>query len=508
MFKKVLIANRGEIAVRIMRTLKEMNIGCVAVYSDVDRNALHVRHADEAYNIGTAEPRQSYLNAEKILQAAQKAKVDAIHPGYGFLSENGKFAKLCEEAKIVFIGPSSKTIADMGDKIRAREIMRNAGVPVVPGGIITKAMNDEEILKLADSVGFPIMVKAAMGGGGKGMRMVSKREDLMNAIEGASREALSAFGDQTIYLERKVQNPRHIEVQIFGDQFDNVIHYNERECSIQRRHQKIIEEAPGNGIDSKLREKIGSAAILAGKTTHYLGAGTVEFLMDDTGEFYFLEMNTRLQVEHPVTEFTVNKDLVREQIEVACGKKLDVESFSDSPRHFSPRGHAIEARIYAENPYQNFMPSPGLIQSLDIPHGPNVRFDGGVYQGFTVPSHYDPMIGKLIVWANNRTLAIAKMQRALREMMVRGIITNIDFLLSIVSHPDFQKGRYTTHFIEQHSELFENSSNISAELELATVIGAAMFRHLKKEDGNLAQSSRNDTSDPEISRWRMAIRSY
>lgn len=442
MFRRILVANRGEIAIRIMRTCREMGIPSVAVYSEPDRTAHHTIYATEAHPIGPAPSSQSYLNIERIIDVAKRSRADAIHPGYGFLSERAAFAQACIDAGITFIGPSPAAIETMGNKTVARRAMIAAGVPVVPGTDRPIA-SAELAVQAARQIGYPIMVKAAAGGGGKGMRLVHDENQLEASFTAAGREAESAFGDGSIYLERFIQNPRHIEIQIFGDGAGKIIHLNERECSIQRRNQKIIEESPSPFVDEALRSAMGEVAVKAARAVDYRGAGTIEFLVDEAKNFYFLEMNTRLQVEHAVTELTTGYDLVREQIMVAAGHPLSL-------KEVRARGHAIEARIYAENPAKNFAPSPGRISYLRTPGGFGVRVDTGVYMGYEVTPHYDPMISKLVVWAIDRATAIRRLDRALSEYVVNGIDTNITFLRRVVQHRAFAEGRTDTGFIDRN----------------------------------------------------------
>ena len=444
MFSKILIANRGEIALRIIRTLREMNIRSVAVYSDADRGALHVRKADEAAHIGAAPSSESYLNPAHILEAAKKHGADAIHPGYGFLSENAGFAAACEEAGFTFVGPSSESIRLMGSKTEARRVAKAGGAPIVPGteqGLTSSA----EAMAFARDAGFPVMLKAVAGGGGKGMRRVDCEPDLPAAFESASSEALRAFGDGRIYVEKLIENARHIEIQIFGDRHGNMVHLGERECSVQRRHQKVIEESPSPLVARKpaMRQEMGEAAIRAARAAGYYNAGTVEFLADNSGNFYFLEMNTRLQVEHPVTELVTGLDLVRLQIDIAAGGRLPF-----TQEQVALRGAAIECRIYAEDPANNFFPSPGRIAHLAEPSGPGVRLDSGIYPGWTVPLEYDPMLSKLIVWADTREHAIARMLRALSEYHVGGIKSNIPLFQSILNDPAFRAGDLHTGYLD------------------------------------------------------------
>lgn len=446
MFQKILIANRGEIAVRIIRACREMGIKTVAVYSEADRDALHAQLADEAVCIGPAAASESYLNMERILSATIATKAEAIHPGFGFLSENSKFVEMCEKCNVTFIGPSAAVINKMGNKSEARRTMMEAGVPVVPG---TKepVYTVEEALKEAEKIGFPIMIKASSGGGGKGMRISESRDDFEENFSTAQRESVNAFADNTMYLERYVGRPRHIEVQIIGDRFGQVVQLGERDCSIQRRHQKMIEESPSCAITEKLRREMGETAVRAAKAVGYESAGTIEFLLDKNGEFFFMEMNTRIQVEHPVTEFVSGVDLVKEQIRVAAGLPLSVKQ-----EDICMSGHAIECRINAENPAKNFMPCPGVIENLHVPGGNGVRIDTAVYNGYQIPPNYDSMIMKVIVHDKDRAGAIAKMRSTLGEVIIEGVQTNLDFQYDILNQKDFLDGNVTTHFIEEHYE--------------------------------------------------------
>jgi len=441
--RKVLIANRGEIAVRVARTCREMGIGTVAVYSDADRAALHVRSCDEAIRVGPPPSRESYLSIENVLAAARKTGADAVHPGYGFLSENAKFARACREAGLTFIGPPPEAMEEMGEKTRARRKVSEAGVPIVPGLKEPIAEGGEEQAKrFAQEIGYPIMLKAAAGGGGKGMRLVAGPREFDAALATARREALSAFGDGRVYLEKAISRPRHVEIQIFADHLGSCLWLGERECSVQRRHQKVIEETPSPIVTPELRAKMGEVAVRAALAVKYEGAGTCEFLVDgDTRHFYFLEMNTRLQVEHPITEWCTGLDLVRWQIEVAQGAGLPWAQ-ADVLRNL--RGHAIEARLYAEDPARNFLPSPGLITDVRMAEGPGVRNDWGVESGSEVPRYYDPMIGKLAVWAQTREQAIARLRRALSETVVKGITTNTRYLKAILDLEEFRRGDYDT----------------------------------------------------------------
>lgn len=443
MIRKVLIANRGEIAVRIIRACKELGIKTVAIYSEADKDAMHTELADEAICVGKPKSKDSYLNVSNIISAAVITKCNAIHPGFGFLSENAEFAAICEECNIKFIGPSSKTISIMGDKSRAREIMKKANVPVIPGsdGIVK---NIEDAYIEAKRIGYPVMVKAALGGGGKGIRIVHSKEELENAFFTAKSEAMANFGDDTIYMEKLIVNPRHIEFQILGDEHGNIVHLGERDCTVQRRNQKVLEEAPSSIISSELREEMGKAAIRAAKAVNYYNAGTIEFLVDKYGSFYFMEMNTRIQVEHPITEMVTGVDIVKEQLKIASGKKLDL--IQDD---ICISGNAIECRINAEDTDNNFRPSPGLIKELYIPSGPGVRVDSAIYSGYEIPPYYDSMIGKMITYGATRDEAIIKMKRALGEFAIGGVKTNIDFQYSILNNRDFVKGNYDTSFIAE-----------------------------------------------------------
>lgn len=443
MIKKVLVANRGEIAVRIIRACREMGIETVAVYSQADEEALHTQLADEAICIGPASSSESYLNMEQIISATLVSGADAIHPGFGFLSENSKFVELCEKCNITFIGPSSEVIQKMGNKAQARSTMIEAGVPVIPGS--KEAVRDvSHGAEIAEEIGYPVMIKAALGGGGKGMRVAETRETFAASFQTAQKEAQMAFGDGTMYLERFVRNPRHIEFQILADCYGNAIHLGERDCSIQRNHQKMIEESPSVVIDEELRSRMGQAAVQAAKAAGYTNAGTIEFLLERDGQFYFMEMNTRIQVEHPVTEWVTGIDLIQEQIWIASGLPL---SYRQEDIKLS--GHAIECRINAENPDKNFRPSPGTITDLYLPGGKGVRIDTAIYSGYTVPAYYDSMLAKLIVHADTREQAISKMRTALGEVIIEGIDTNIDYQYEIMNHPDYQSGKIDIEFISK-----------------------------------------------------------
>ncbi len=443
MIKKVLIANRGEIAVRIIRACREMGIETVAVYSEADREALHTKLADEAVCIGPAASSESYLSMDRIISATIVTGADAIHPGFGFLSENVKFAELCERCHITFIGPKAKVIASLGNKQEARNTMITAGVPVIPGSekSVCEVMEGAE---MADRIGYPVIIKAALGGGGKGMRTAYSPEEFEQSFQTAQKEAQMAFGDGTMYIEHYVENPRHIEFQILADHYGNVIHLGERDCSIQRNHQKMIEESPSVALSEELRAEMGKAAVKAAKAAGYVNAGTIEFLLDKNGSFYFMEMNTRIQVEHPVTEWVTGIDLVKEQIRIASGEKL-----SYTQEEVRLDGHAIECRINAENPEKGFRPSPGTITDMYLPGGKGIRIDSAVYSGYCIPPYYDSMIAKLIVWAENRQEAIRKMQSALGETVIEGIDTNIDYQYEILNHPDYLSGNVDVGFIQK-----------------------------------------------------------
>lgn len=444
MFQKILIANRGEIAVRIIRACRELGITSVAVYSTADREALHTQLADEAVCIGKPAPADSYLNMERILSAAIASKAEAIHPGFGFLSENAKFAQMCEQCHIAFIGPSAEVIRRMGNKQEARNTMMAAKVPVVPG---TKepVYTADYGLKLAESIGYPVMIKAASGGGGKGMRISHSPEDFTENFEVAQQESINGFADDTMYIEKYIERPRHIEFQILADKYGNVVSLGERDCSIQRRHQKMIEESPSVALDEKLRREMGEVAVRAAKAAKYESAGTIEFLLDKNKKYYFMEMNTRIQVEHPVTELVTGLDLIKEQIFIAAGAKLPYKQ-----KDIQITGHAIECRLNAENPEKNFMPCPGRIEYLHLPGGNGVRIDSAIYSGYEIPPYYDSMIAKIIVYGKDRETAINKMRSALGEVNVDGIITNLDYQYDIINHPVFRSGDITTGFIEEY----------------------------------------------------------
>lgn len=449
MFRKILIANRGEIAVRIIRACREMNIKTVAVYSSVDVTALHVKLADEAYCIGPAAAGKSYLNQASLLAVARFTKAEAIHPGYGFLAENADFAEICEQEGFSFIGPSVDAIKKMGDKATARDTMEKAEVPIIPGskGLITSV---EQAVLLAGNIGYPVIVKATAGGGGKGMRVAANPEELAKAILTAQKEAAAAFGDAGVYLEKYLENPRHVEIQIMADRFGQVVYLGERDCSIQRRHQKLLEEAPSPKLDESLRKKMGQAAILAAKAAAYYGAGTVEFLLDKHGDFYFIEMNTRIQVEHPVTEWITGIDLIKEQILVAAGQKLSFQQ-----NEVQIQGWSIECRINAEDPANGFLPNPGVITLYRAPGGFGVRMDSAVYEGYEIQPFYDSLLAKVIVWGRNRNEAINRMKRALAEFEIEGVKTTLPFQQKLLEHPDFVQGNFDTGFLEKNESKFQ-----------------------------------------------------
>jgi acetyl-CoA carboxylase biotin carboxylase subunit len=499
MFKKILIANRGEIAVRVIRACREMGITSVAVYSDVDRASLHVRKADEAYHIGPPAAAESYLNFAKILDVAKRSGVDAIHPGYGFLSENAKFAQACADVGVKFIGPSPASMEMMGSKTRARQEMEKVGVPFVPG--TSRGLESAEQAKqIAMKIGYPIMLKAAAGGGGKGMRLVYTPEELKPALEAAQSEAERAFGDREVYIEKTLLNPRHIEMQVLADEHGTTVYLGERECSIQRRHQKVLEESPSPIVDADMRRRMGEVAVRVARAADYTNAGTVEFLVDQGKNFYFLEMNTRLQVEHPVIELITGLDLVHLQIRIATGEKLPFEQAD-----ICIRGHAIECRIYAEDPDNNYFPSPGKITLLLSPSGPGIRQDSGMYEGWTVPIDYDPLLAKLIGYGTNRSQAISRLSRALHEYFVGGIKTNISLFRRILVDPDFQAGKLDTGYLDRllesnppkvpgpNPEVAAIAAGIFAILDSASVVGG---------NGNSSSNSSGTDNGTTASNWK------
>ena len=491
---KILVANRGEIAVRVIRACRDMGIATVAIYSECDRAALHVRLADEAWPVGRSAPRESYLRIDTIVDVARRSGADAVHPGYGFLAENEDFAAACRDAGLIFIGPTPEAITLMGSKTAARHAAIKAGVPVVPGTDepLDDRTPDAEVLRMAERVGYPLMLKAVAGGGGKGMRMVAAPADLPGALRAARSEALSAFGDGAVYLERRILTPRHIEVQLLGDHHGTVVPFVERECSIQRRHQKVVEESPSLAVSTELRHRMTAAAAAVATTVGYTNAGTIEFLLDADGSFYFLEMNTRLQVEHPITEMVTGVDLVQWQIRIARGERLTLDPAS----LLVPRAHAIECRIYAEDPEHGFLPSPGRIQGLRVPQGPGVRDDSGAYEGGEVPIYYDPMISKLVTWGDDRDHALRRMRRALAEYEVRGIRTTIPFFKWLLDDADFMAGRFDTSFIDR--KLGGNGVTLQAiepVHEDLAAIAAAVHVFTKPAANGVA-------AGPAPSRWR------
>ena len=499
MFKKILIANRGEIAVRVMRACRETGIKTVAVYSDADRKALHVRYADEAYHIGLAPSTESYLRIDRILEVARRSGAEAIHPGYGFLSENPQFARACEAAGVVFIGPPAAAMELMGSKTSSRQALLRAGIPVVPGTDHNLESLDE-VQRIAEKIGYPVMLKASAGGGGKGLRLVDSPLELESAFRNARSEAQHAFNDPSVYIEKYIPQPHHVEIQVLGDLHGNLIYLGERECSLQRRHQKVMEECPSPLVDGDLRRRMGETAVRIAALAGYSNAGTIEFLVDAERHFHFLEMNTRLQVEHPVTEVVVGIDLVKEQIRVASGEPMRWKQ--DDVRL---RGAALECRIYAEDPGNHFFPSPGLITRLQNPSGPGVRRDSGVYEGWMVPTEYDPLLAKLVVWGTDRAEAIARMRRALGEYRVFGIRTNIPFFRQILEHPDFIAGRCDTGFIERvFSNLLRPEDKAPREEQAVAMLAAALESVLRRNcQGGLAAGQHGAASSDE---WRIAAR--
>ena len=497
MFKKLLIANRGEIAVRIQRACRELGVKTVAIYSEADRHAMHVRYADEAYLIGPSQARDSYLRGDKIIDIARKCAVDAIHPGYGFLAERADFAAACADAGLVFIGPRPSAIAAMGDKAIARATVARAGVRIVPGTESAGPLRDDELLAIALNIGFPLLIKATAGGGGKGMREVRNAQEMPELLQSARREAESAFGDGNIYLEKTIEAARHIEYQIMADQYGNVIHLGERECSIQRRHQKLIEESPSPLLanNEDLRQRMGAVAIQAARAVDYANAGTIEFLVDKDTNFYFLEMNTRLQVEHPVTEAVTGIDIVAEQIRVANGRHL-----SHRQEDIQPRGAAIECRINAEDPYNDFLPSTGRISLMQVPTGPGVRIDTGVHVGFEISPYYDPLISKLVVWGETRPQAIVRMRRALEEYRIVGVRTNIPFHQTMMSTYPFITGNYDTRFVEDQFSRLDAAENRELYLDIAALM-ASLVAHGKKEGRSPMLPEREQKSN-----WKWAGR--
>lgn len=490
MIKKILIANRGEIALRVMRSCKEKGIRTVAVYSEADRTSMHVSYADEAVCIGSASSFESYLCIDKIINAAKSTGCDAIHPGYGFLSENAGFSRRCKEEGVIFIGPDAESIEAMGDKISARKVMIDAGVPVVPGSVTN--MDENNLIATCREIGLPVIIKAAAGGGGKGMRLVRDEKELVEAYRAAKYEAKASFSSDEVYVEKYIESPHHIEIQFLGDRYGNVVHLFDRECSVQRRHQKIVEESPSPFISDDIRRAMGEIAVKAAMSVNYVGAGTIEFLVDKDMNFYFLEMNTRLQVEHPITEEVIGVDLVKEQINIAAGQKLRFRQ-----EDIRQQGHAIECRICAEDTENEFMPTAGVINKVRTPQGIGVRVDGFIYDGYEIPIYYDSMLSKLIVWATNRKYALERMRRALYEYKITGIKTNIDYLRRIMDTRDYVKGDYTTHFIEENQDrLLEVPDKAQAE---KMALAAAYIDYIV--NNNTPLSAANTDQRP-ISRWR------
>ncbi|MBA3045496.1 MAG: acetyl-CoA carboxylase biotin carboxylase subunit [Euryarchaeota archaeon] len=492
---KILVANRGEIAVRIMTACQEMGILTVGVYSDVDAKSPHVEMADETFPLGDPTPSASYLNMDKLIDIALKSGANAIHPGYGFLSENADFARVCAKAGIKFIGPTPEVIHGMGDKIEAKRTMRDAGVPVIPG---YTGEEKETLQEACQRIGFPVLIKASAGGGGKGMKIVRSMEELDEAVASARREAKSSFGYDELLLEKYLPKPRHIEFQILADEHGKIIHLFERECAIQRRHQKVVEETPSIAIDDELREKMGRAAILAAKTIDYTNAGTVEFMLDAERNFYFLEMNTRLQVEHAITEMTTGIDIVKWQIKIASGEPLTLEQ-----EKVTQRGHAIECRIYAEDPEKNFMPSTGTLQTVELPTGVNIRHDTGISQGYKISPYYDPMMAKLIVYGEDRKDASRKLEWALSNYIALGITTNIPFLRAIVKHPAFVNGDIDTHFIETYFGSWSSAKTLPSEVLIAAAIDD--MKHSGVVEGMGDEKTEHETASPwtTVGRWRI-----
>lgn len=495
MLKRILIANRGEIAVRVIRACRELNRVAIAVYSEVDRTALHVRLADEAYFIGPSHPLESYLNIERILDVARKCKADAIHPGYGFLSENPEFARAVTDAGFVFIGPSPETMSLSGDKVQARRIAMETGVPVIPGTDAPVA-NLEEAIKMGREIGYPLMLKAAAGGGGKGMRIVQSEEDLKQVWNLAKGEALSAFGDDRFYIERKIERPRHIEMQILADAHGHVIWLGERECSLQRRHQKVIEEAPSPVVTPDMRAQLGEYAVRLARAIQYTNAGTIEFLMDENKRFYFLEVNARIQVEHPVTEMVTGLDLVKWQIRIAEGACID-----EIPHPPDIRGHAIECRVYAEDPFRQFLPSAGEIKSLRSPGGPFIREDSGIFPGWSVPVEYDPLLSKLVVWGETRTEAIVRMSRALEEYQILGISTTLPLYRAIMKDPEFIEGNLDTGYLDR---FFQKLDDLAKEDDVIPALVAAIAHYESRRHRIHKPQTSTATEDPWLLEARLA----
>ncbi len=501
MIKKLLIANRGEISVRIIRACRDLGIKTVAIYSEADRRALPVLMADEAVLIGPPPAAESYLCIDKIVDAALQTGADAVHPGYGFLAENAEFAAACLGAGLNFVGPPARAIGSMGDKIAARQMMEDSGVPVIPGS--REPITDvAEIIPLAKKAGFPILLKAVAGGGGKGMRVVHCADEIQTALEGASSEAKSAFGDGRVFWEKYLEHPRHIEIQILADKHGNIIHLNERECSIQRRHQKVIEESPSPIMTADLRRQMGEAAIAAARACGYINAGTVEFLVDTERKFYFLEMNTRLQVEHPVTELVTGLDLVKAQLLVAAGEELPYQQ-----DQITPHGHAIEFRIYAEDPKNNFLPSPGTLSVYREPHGPGIRLDAGTYEGAEVPIYYDPLIAELAVWGETREEAINRAIRALEEYKIAGVATTIKFHCWALKHPLFRSGDISTHFVDEHFESITGCLDIDENALRPLALAAAIYEYRRAKKKTAAPPTGRRNLNWKVNGRRLSLRS-
>lgn len=497
MFKRILIANRGEIAIRVARACRELGIAAVGVFSSVDSQSQHLRFMDDAVWIGDSPPQQSYLNITRIIDAAQSTGCDAIHPGYGFLAENANFARACEDAGITFIGPRSDALSLVGDKIASRITVKKVKVPIIPG-MECRSGTLDDFRTMAETIGYPVIVKASLGGGGKGMRIIRSDAELAACVAAGQREAQSAFGDATVYLEKYIEKPRHIEFQVLRDHHGNIIHLCERECSIQRRHQKIIEETPSPVLDDGLRYEMGEAAKKVITAAEYTNAGTVEFLLDRERNFYFLEVNARVQVEHPITEMVTGVDIVRQQIMIAANGKITL-SQSDVRQY----GHALEARIYAEDPHQQFLPSPGKILFLDEPHGPGIRVDSGIYSGWDVPPHYDPILSKLITWAEDRDLCMARMAQALGHYTILGIKTNIDFLSRIITTAAFRNGDYHTHFIDDHEERLLPKHEHRAEALVSAALVSMTRSHARVDAGSGGVST---SPWQEIGGWELCDR--
>jgi len=497
MFQKILIANRGEIAVRIIRACRELGVQTVAVYSEADRSALHVRLADEAYPIGPAPARESYLRGDRLIDVARKSGAGAIHPGYGFLAEREDFARAVEDAGLSFIGPRPSAIAAMGDKAVARATVAAAGIPVVPGTEGEGNLSDDDIIRIAPTIGFPLLIKATAGGGGKGMREVMSADELPGLLQAARREAEAAFGDGNVYLEKLVTNARHIEFQIMADSHGNVIHLGERECSLQRRHQKLLEEAPSPFLDAEMRRQMGDLACTAARAVDYLNAGTIEFLVDPDGAFYFLEMNTRLQVEHPVTELITGVDIVKEQLRIARGRRL---RYTQDDIHIN--GWAIECRINAEDPYNNFMPSTGRLALIIPPSGPGVRVDTGVYPGFEISPYYDSMISKLLVWGETRGEAVLRMRRALEEYKILGVKTNIPFHQTLMDSTRFMAGQFDTRFIEERFSMEDAEEGRARQPMIAAILGTLVAHRQTQLASQIVRRGERDTSNWKwVGRW-------